>query len=102
MNNPVAAKVAKSIRDQPDEWTVDLERRITLDHKASGVQVWVANGWAFCAIWAPEQLKLGLLGRTIVWIAASNWLRTNAPNTSKAETFWRNCDSISNLLSKKS
>lgn len=100
MNNPVATKIAASIRQQPTDWHIDPSRRYTLDHKASGLQVWVANGWPFCALWAPEKLKLGLIGRTRVWLAACAWMRKYAPAESKREAFWRSSRTISNLIDK--
>jgi len=100
IENPVAGKIAASIRKQPTDWHIDPARRYTLDHEASGLQVWVANGWAFCAIYAPEKLKLGLIGRTRVWLAASAWLRKYAPAETRRDAFWRSSRAIANLIDK--
>ncbi|OWT55250.1 hypothetical protein CEY11_21305 [Candidimonas nitroreducens] len=46
----------------------------TIDNE-HGVSIWWANGWWFVAICCPAEEKLGLIGRTRVWLAARRWLR---------------------------
>jgi hypothetical protein len=101
VDHPAAKRLAISLRDQPAEWNIDRERRYTLDHQPSGLQVWVANGWPFCALWAPEKLKLGLVGKTRVWLAARAWMRKYAPSESKREAFWRSSRNVLDLVNKR-
>jgi len=101
VDHPVAKKLAVSLREQPAEWTIDPERRYTIDHQSSGVQIWVANGWPFCALWAPEKLKLGLVGKTRVWVASWRWMRTYARTESKRQAFWRKSQNVLDVMAKR-
>lgn len=71
--HPAATDIALDIWEHPERWTTDdngcVLRREGLPFKAVGV--WIANGWFFCEMYAYSDppTKLGLLGRTIVWIA---------------------------------
>ncbi|MGF6409387.1 hypothetical protein OKW37_001057 [Paraburkholderia sp. MM5482-R2] len=100
VDNPVAKKIAASLRERPAQWQIDSEQRYTLDHEPSGLKLWIANGWAYCAIYAPEKLKLGLIGRTRVWLAAWTWLRKYAPREPRQTAFWRSSGTISKLIDK--
>ncbi|SIT40051.1 hypothetical protein BN2476_230361 [Paraburkholderia piptadeniae] len=99
VDHPVAKKIAELIRQQPTQWRIDAPRRYTLDH-ASGLKVWIANGWPFCAVYEPEKLKLGVIGQTRVWLAAWAWLRKYAPAEPKRDAFWRRSRAISDLIDK--
>ncbi|CAG9273471.1 conserved hypothetical protein [Paraburkholderia unamae] len=101
VDNPVAKRIAELIRQQPTQWHVDAATRYTLDH-GSGLQIWIANGWPFCAVYKPEKLKLGLVGRTRVWLAAYDWLRKYAPPIeSERAAFRRRSHAISDLIDKR-
>lgn len=72
--HPAAFEIAKSIVNEPDRWQLCpvgcVLERDNLPYGVAGV--WVANGWFYCQMWRWPQpeIKLGLFGRTIVWIAA--------------------------------
>lgn len=76
--NPKAKILAESIRNAPDRWFHDYsEARNTITTSAQDLEIWVGNGWWFCAIYRPCGEKLGLFGRTLVWRAYRRWLRTH-------------------------
>ena len=88
--NPKATVIARSIRNEPEKWERDFPTSFCLCR--SGLKIWLANGWWFCAIDKPQEEKLGLIGRTIVWIECKRWLRAHpvdpyAGNAAALESF---------------
>lgn len=76
IESPIARDIADSLRKAPDSWRpYSISGKVyTLDH-ASGIEIWVANGWWFCAVYRPDRRKLGLIGRTRVWLGAVSHIR---------------------------
>lgn len=74
--NPAAKVIAHSLDSQPDEWNFDSSGRYCVEHNQTKLSVWVANGWWFCAVYSPNKERLGLVGRTIVWMAFKRWHRS--------------------------
>jgi hypothetical protein len=98
IEHPAARKIADSIRNEPDKWAFGPTGRHTLDYKDSGLQIWVANGYSFCAIYNPESVALGVIGRLRVWRAAGQWIRRYDPPEPEAKTFRRRSKEIVDML----
>jgi len=72
IENPVARQIAASMRNEAANWA--CSGLYALRH-TSGLEVWTGNGWWFCGVEKPVRLKLGLVGRTRVWLAAKRIIR---------------------------
>lgn len=69
--NPKAVMIYKSMKDNPQNWK-NANPYSSGEYPPfrignNGLEIWVASGHWFIDIHAPEEEKLGLLGRYIVW-----------------------------------
>jgi len=68
--------ICNSLRDEPESWKA-TERLLT---HASGVSLWVANGWSsLSACCSATDVHLGIVGRWRVWKAYKIWKRWQLP-----------------------
>lgn len=82
--NPKAIKIANNMRQYPEKWVDAWGEygefgKFRVVHVKSGISVWTGNGWWFCSIDKPNEEKLGVVGRTLVWSAFKHMRKFHKP-----------------------
>ena len=63
------AKLVSSLQNNPGEWTLG---DFTINHTPSGIELWQSNGWQYCGVLRPVEMKqsvLSIFQRRRLWKA---------------------------------
>lgn len=69
----VVVWIYKSLLTEPENW----ERgNYTLTHKATGLQIWIANSWFHLCIYRPQEINFSFYWKIKIWRAfKTRWMR---------------------------